>query len=69
MSRRKKRTCPFCQTTYRGACCPLCREERLHMQSTHQPCWDEVEDMLHEEESRRRSGEVPHYAYDYGLDD
>jgi predicted amidophosphoribosyltransferase len=69
MSRKKYRICPFCQTPYRSDCCPLCREERQHRQSTSQPDWAELELMALEEEIMRENGEILHYAYDYGIED
>ena len=68
MKRKPYRTCPYCQTQYRSVC-PLCREERLRMQSTDQPDWDEIKLMELGEEIMRENGELPYYAYDYGLED
>jgi hypothetical protein len=69
MSRKQSRTCPYCRTVYRSACCPLCREERLHAQSTYQPDWDDIESEKLMEEIDRENGERPYFDYDYGLEE
>ena len=69
MSRKKERICSYCQTPYRSDCCPLCREERLHWQSTHSPDWEELKEMELIDEIMERNGELHHYDYDYGLED
>jgi len=68
MSRKHFRVCPYCQTPYRSSCCPLCREERQYMQSTYQPDWEELEQMRLAELDYE-DVELPHYAYDYGLEE
>jgi len=65
----RKQTCPYCQTVYRSVCCPLCREERLRMQSTDQPDWTELEEMRLAEKMMSENGDLPHYAYDYGIEE
>ena len=69
MSRKKHRTCPYCQTVYRSDGCPLCREQRQAMQSTFQPDWEEILEEEWLEEESRENDELPYYAYDYGLED
>lgn len=63
------KTCPYCRTSYRGSSCPICREERLHMQSTYQPDWEEIKAEEFEEELDRENGELSYFDYDYELDD